>query len=246
MHKYVEASHWFQLKENYERICSGERDAVMREGLKYEDNVNHTGEALLLFESFFLANEPEHLELRRRLCNEFLWGESLNGFETTDKQYLLDVAAASMRLHFWEASKDDVIHVAANSRVQTSNVNPLLTKLFQIETADRVSTRNSSDAEIAGWYSDNILRIANRTKNAHYKSLSVAAEEFNAGFVTNPNLQILQNAMGAKSVDAYSASFVISPSELEADAWAIPKKIEKFGELVSREIEHRKSERRIT
>lgn len=113
MHKYVERLHWNKLQDHFALMKQGEIDTVIEAGLAYRNGVNHTGEALLLFESFFLANKYEHLTLRRHLCEKFI-EDIFDGFDKSDRQYLLDVAAFSMRLHHWEDSKNDKIHQITN------------------------------------------------------------------------------------------------------------------------------------
>lgn len=235
IHKYVERAHWDTLQDNFRLLKNDKPEVVIAVGLAYRDNISHPGEALLLFEAFFLANKPEHLGLRRELCDEFISG-SLSGFDSVDRQYLLDVAAASMRLHFWDVSKNDEIHTVANVVPKTDNVNPLLTTLFRIENADKLR-----EDDLIEWYTENIRRIANRSSNDFYKVILIAAERFKAGSATESNLLTLQQALSQKSVDAYAANFTITPEELAADSWAVLKKIGKIGALVSNELDRVKS-----
>lgn len=133
LHKYVEQTHWNKLQQNSKIIRNRDHDIIINSGLQYEDNVQHTGDAILLFQAFFRLNQPHHEQIKRRIADKFVHTNILDGFATVDRQYLLDLAAITLQATFWESSKNDKIHQLTNEWPNSEGVNPLLTTLFRVE-----------------------------------------------------------------------------------------------------------------
>ena len=144
LHKYVEQHHWDKLQQNSKFIRNREFDIVIDTGLKYENNVQNTGDAILLFEAFFLLDQPHHEQIKRRITDKFIHSDILDGFELVDRQYLLDLSAMTLQMYFWEASKSDQIHQLANKWPNVDKVNPLLITLFRVEKQNP-KAENSGD-----------------------------------------------------------------------------------------------------
>jgi len=139
-HKYVTREHWFQLKRNCDMVFNGDRLKVIEIGLKYEDNINHTGDVLLLFDSFFVAiadDDNDLSNLQRRLANKFATENLFKDFDDVDRQYMLNLAALILEHKQGdEVNKNDPIFAAADGEPIMLGVNPLLTTLFRIEKPD--------------------------------------------------------------------------------------------------------------
>jgi len=233
MHKYIERAHWNQLNANFESAKQKDIDAIIQNGLKFENNIKHTGEALLLFDAFFAMRDAKYTQKKREIADIFCSRKTFRDFDEIDRQYLLDIAAVSMRLHYWEVSKEDKIHKLANHHPVVDGVNPLLTQRFRVEFETPATYFFGTD-EIAliEWYIENLRKKKVET-NSYYKKLINALERFQAGKATTENLNTISGALHGKAIDSYAGDFIVPPEEKEKDPWAVLNRLARIGDIVS-------------
>ena len=132
--KYLTKEHWLQLQQDFKLINEGRIEDVIQSGLKYDGNINHPGDAILLFQSFFIADVVQHASLVINLATKFSQQGYFAHFEKVDEEYLLGLTAMILRHpNLYESTKNHPIHTKAKVQLITKGVNPALLQLFRIE-----------------------------------------------------------------------------------------------------------------
>ena len=241
MHKYVERKHWDQLITNFNHAQQKNIEAIVETGLQYEGNVNHTGDALLLFDAYFAMRGEKYSQRKRQLADLFCSERTLKGFDKVDRQYLIDVAAASLRLNYWPDSQKDRIHKIANDFPSINGVNPLLTRCFRIVAEKPVVYKvKETDAPLLKWYLINLQKRANLEK-ANYNEIIAAVKKFQSGTAKADDVELITNSLQNSMIDEYAEHFSVPPGISTKDMSLIRSRLYHLRNVVRRAVEEKNS-----
>lgn len=226
--KYIKQEHWHQLKANYQN----KPEEVINLGLQFENNINHTGDALLLFYAFYVMRDEHYLQKKRQLAELFCTSDILDGFEKVDRQYLLDMAALSLRMVYGDVTQEDAIHKVTKLTPNPEGVNPLLTQVFWVKAETAISyTLDEESLSLIDWYIINLQNLAISDK-PYIRNLIVLATNFKQGTSSAENLKFIAEALHPRATDPYIAGFVVSEEERERDSWAVPRRLAQIRTLI--------------
>ena len=187
--RYIKQEHWHQLKANYQN----KPEEVIRLGLQFENNLSHTGDALLLFYAFYVMRDEQYLQKKRQLAELFCTSDILDGFEKVDRQYLLDMAALSLRGAYGEVTQEDKIHKVTKLTPNPEGVNPLLTQVFWVKAETAISySLDEESLSLIDWYIANLKRIY-KPNVRHYSKLIAYSEFFSKAQPRLKSLNLLLN-----------------------------------------------------
>lgn len=226
--KYIKQEHWHQLKANDQN----KPEEVISLGLQFENNINHTGDALLLFYAFYVMRDEHYLQKKRQLAELFCTSDILDGFEKVDRQYLLDMAALSLRGAYGEVTQEDKIHKVTKLTPNPEGVNPLLTQVFWVKAETAISySLDEESLSLIDWYIANLKRIY-KPNVRHYSKLIAYSEFFKQGTASAEKLKFIAESLHPRATDAYEAGFVVPKEEQEKDSWAVPRRLGQIRTLI--------------
>jgi len=176
--------------------------------------------------------DEHYLQKKRQLAELFCTGDILDGFEKVDRQYLLDMAALSLRAAYGDVTQEDTIHKVTKLTPNPEGVNPLLTQVFWVKAETTISySLDEEGLSLIDWYIANLKRIYK--PNARYYSKLIAYSEFfKQGTASVEKLEFIAEALHPRATDAYEAGFEVSEEERERDSWAVPRRLGQIRTLI--------------